>query len=112
MSVILPPLTVTRTWAAPYWVSTAVPVAVRAPLGEVAVFAGVAVAVVGRGRLDRGRVRVEGHDAGGADDGGGEDDRGAAHQNANASKWIRGSGTPACRSSPASRCASGSGPHR
>ena len=40
MSVILPPLTVTRTWAAPYWVSTAVPVAVRAPL---AVFVSVVV---------------------------------------------------------------------
>src|SRR6185295_4916783 len=42
MSVILPPLTVTRTWAGPYCVSTALPVAVRAPL---AVFAGVVVVV-------------------------------------------------------------------
>src|ERR1044072_1659316 len=89
MSVILPPLTVTRTCAAPYCVSTAVPVAVRAPVAGVAgggaVGGGGGGGAAGGGLGGRGgggggggraprRGGGEANPAGGADDGGGEDD--------------------------------------
>src|SRR4051794_41207128 len=85
MSVILPSLTVTRTWTGPYWVSIESPVAVPetaldvldpvvAVVGAVVVVGGVAVGVVGgvAGAARAGGAGGgEGEEAGGAGAGAG-----------------------------------------
>ena len=84
----------TRTWASPYCVATASPVAVPEPalaavepdpaldaelVLRVAPLDGVAVVGVAVAVWTVGAVRVEGQDAGRAGDGGGEDDGGSTH---------------------------------